>query len=137
MASQDITNRIKILIARKFGSHGGGGDTILTGNIIDTLEFESIDFAIQTSAVQSGTSAQLVLVDGDEANLSDEASIDAAFLIGTEAETLIDTADTTKTIGYVGHKRFVRADISVISGGNAIDVGSFVILGNAHREPVN
>lgn len=93
-------------------------DTTTVGAIIDTKNYESMTFLLNSGVVTDGAYAILV-EDGDDSGLSDAAAVDDEFLIGTEANAAFALTDdgVSKTLGYNGHKRFVR--LSIVSTSTA------------------
>lgn len=85
----------------------GNGTT--TGEIIDTQGFHSHEFVFASGAITDG-SFTLTVFEGDAANMSDEAAVVAADLLGTVAAASFAATDdnVTKKIGYVGTKRYIR-----------------------------
>ena len=106
-------------------------DTATVTAIIDRKNYESLTFAIQSGVVQDGAYA-ILIEDGDDSALSDNAAVVDAELIGTEANAAFALTDdgVTKTIGYIGHKRYVRMTItsSATTNGGLFSVAA--ILGN-------
>ena len=96
-------------------------DTTTNGVIIDTAGYESILFIIQSGTITDGTYTSLIQ-EGDDSGLSDAASVADADLTNTEASIAFAATDdnTSKSIAYVGDKRYVRLNIvsaSTSSGG--------------------
>ena len=96
-------------------------DTTTNGVIIDTAGYESILFVIQSGTITDGTYTSLIQ-EGDDSGLSDAASVADADLTNTEASIAFAATDdnTSKSIAYVGDKRYVRLNIvsaSTSSGG--------------------
>jgi len=138
MATRDSKSGLKAEAGHNFSTHGGGGDTIANGEILDVLGFESLVFILWTAAVGANTSVQILLEDSDTGSFSgEEEEVSDDFLIGTEADTFIDTANTITILGYVGKKQFVRASLNVLSGGNTIDTGILASFRNAIVQPVS
>jgi hypothetical protein len=108
--------------------------TTTVGSSIDTKGFESLTLFVELGARTDGTFLPLVQDSDDDINF---ANVDDQFLIGTEAEAQINTANTIKTIGYVGKKRYVKLSIvstAVTSGGATVSATG--ILANANVKPV-
>lgn len=99
------------------------------GEIIDSVEFNSLTFAINIGAVTAQTT--LTLLEGDESDMSDAAAVAADDIIGEL--TTIETTDATSTkwLGYIGKKRYVQ--LSVVSGDATI--GAVAIKGHAVSVP--
>ena len=56
------------------------------------------------------------LMEGDESDLSDEAAVADADLLGSEPTLLEATDNEVKTFGYVGSKRYLRVDTTAGTG---------------------
>ncbi len=110
-------------------------DTTTAGAIIDTQDFESLEYYILSSTIVLGTFTPL-LEESDDSGMAGSNVIDSDFLLGTIANatfTLTDD-DTVKRIGTVGKKRFVR--LSLVSTGTADGViGALAVLGHARTQP--
>ena len=103
------------------------------GNSIDLIGFEACTFVVELGARTDGTFLPLVQDSDDNSSFADVID---QFLIGTEAEAQINTANTIKTIGYVGKKRYVKLSLvstSVTSGATA---SATAILGHSAANPV-
>lgn len=91
-------------------------NTPIVSQIIDTAGFEKMCFALNIGANTDTNATFAVLVEhGDAANLSDAAAVPDAQLTGTEAAASFTAADddnSTRKIGYVGSKRYVRLTIT-------------------------
>lgn len=132
MSSKDLKNDISALVA--LDTQAISSDTTTAGNIIDTAGFESATFVLQAGAVSAGD-VQALIEDGDDSGLSDAAAVADDFLIGTEADTNISTANGIARIGYVGKKRYIR--LSAVTDNTAnLTVGSAVVLGSARHNKV-
>jgi hypothetical protein len=105
-------------------------DTAIVSNIIDTQGYNSLTLCLHTHALTDADATATVLVeDGDVSNLSDNAAVADAQLLGTEAGcalTFADDAIVTK-IGYRGTKRYVS--VTVTPSGNG--AGNWAMSGVA------
>lgn len=115
-------------------------DTALVSQIVDTAGYNSTEFVILTGGLTDTNATFTVLVeDGDVANLSDNAAVDDAYLLGTEALASFTFAadDSVKKIGYIGAKRYVRVTITP-SGNNSGDanIAGVWVQGGANKQPV-
>lgn len=109
-------------------------DTTTVGNIIDTKDFEGLEFYAFLGDWTDGAFA-LILEDGDDSGLSDAATVSADNTIGVAASLGADNALTR--IGYGGKKRFVRASIVSTSTSSGSDgVGAVAVLGIPKSVPV-
>jgi len=107
--------------------------TTTAGSSIDTKGFESLTLFVELGARTDGTFLPLVQDSDDDINFVDVAD---QFLIGTEAEAQINTANTIKTIGYVGKKRYVKLSIVSTAITSGATVSATAVLANASKRPV-
>lgn len=114
-------------------------NTAIVSAIIDRKGFESLELVIVTGANTDANATFAVLVeDGDNSALSDNAAVADTQLLGTEAVagfTFSDDGECRK-IGYVGDKRYVR--VTVTPSGNDsgnIFLAGVAVLGNAGSSP--
>lgn len=114
-------------------------NTAIVSAIIDRKGFESLELGIITGTNTDANATFAVLVeDGDNSGLSDNAAVDDSELLGTEALAGFTFADDVecRKIGYVGHKRYVR--VTVTPSGNDsgnIFISGIAILGNPNLGP--
>ncbi len=107
--------------------------TTTAGEIIDTLNFNICEFIVQTGTITTGTSYTVTLEEGDDSGLSDAAAVSAEETLGS-AVFIITDDDTTKRIGYIGKKRYVR--MSIVSVGTVSGVmGAAVLLAGGMHNP--
>ena len=78
-----------------------------TGQTIDVTEYGSLEFIFLAGAITDGTFT-VTMYEGDAANMSDEAAVADADLLGTEPTFATGDANTVKRVGYKGSKRYVR-----------------------------
>ncbi len=106
-------------------------DTTTNGVIIDTAGFESILFVIQSGTLADGTYTPLIQ-EGDDSGLSDAASVSDADLTNTEASVAFAATDdnTSKSIAYVGDKRYVRLNIVSASTSSGGTLSAVAVKGN-------
>jgi hypothetical protein len=105
-------------------------NTAIVSAIIDTRDYGSCELVLITGANTDANATFAVLVeDGDNSGLSDNAAVSDDYLLGTEALASFTFADDgeTRKIGYVGPKRYVR--MTVTPSGN--DSGNIFIAGVA------
>jgi hypothetical protein len=105
-------------------------NTAIVSAIIDTLGYESCELVLVTGTNTDVNVTFTVLVeDGDNSALSDNAAVADAELLGTEALAGFTFADDIecRKIGYVGIKRYVR--MTVTPSGN--DSGNIFLAGVA------
>lgn len=95
-------------------------NTPIVSQIIDTANFNSTEFVIMTGNDTDADATFTVLVeDGNDSGLSDNATVAAGFLLGTVAQASYTFADdnVTRKIGYIGPKRYVRVTITPANNG--------------------
>lgn len=92
-------------------------NTAYVSEIIDTANFEQTEFIGLFGAIADADVTFTVLVeDGDNAALSDNAEVADAYLKGVEAMSLrYDSDNKTFKIGYTGPKRYVRVTVTPAS----------------------
>lgn len=138
MASRDLHNNVHTvpLIAPVAARTD---NTAIVSAIIDTAGYESCELVIITGTNTDTNATFAVLVeDGDNSGLSDNAAVDDKFLLGTEALAGFTFADDVETrkVGYVGPKRYVR--VTVTPSGNDsgnIFLAGVAVLGHPHNAP--
>jgi len=137
-ALREVHRTLKMSVGIEPQALNGTND--LVGEIIDTIEFDSLEFVLLTDAIAVGDlDAQLKLEEGDDAGLSDASDVtDTDDLAGLPADTAIDETDdkVTKKIGYLGNKRFVRATLVVSTNAGTDVMSCLAIQGHAHAAPV-
>lgn len=132
-SSVDIHNETTPAVA--FKTEAIATDTTTAGEIIDTQGFAAIEFIMQSGTLTTGTYTPLI-EEGDDSALSDAAAVADDFLTNTEASAAfaVTDDDTVKSIGYVGHKRYVR--LSIVSAASAAGTMSAVcVKGAQFRKP--
>ena len=115
-----------------------GDNAAQVGETIDLQGFGSCELVIATGALADADATFAVLVEhGEEADMSDAAAVADHDLLGTEADAGFDQDDddTTRKIGYVGGKRYVRLTITPTGNGAAALLSAVALLGHAHTEP--
>lgn len=114
-------------------------NTAIVSSIIDIRGYDSLMFAISIGTNTDANATFTVLVeDGDASNLSDNAAVADADLVGTEALASYQYDDDTETrkIGYRGSKRYVRLTITPAGNDSGnIFVAAVAILGKPHLAP--
>jgi hypothetical protein len=105
----------------------GTNNTAIVSQIVDTAGFGSCEFLILLGANTDADATFTVLVeDGDNSALSDNAAVDDVHLLGVEAMALqFDTDNKVAKIGYKGPKRYVRVTITPANN----DSGNIYICG--------
>ena len=130
---RDLHSRTKGVIA--FAPVDLASDTTTAGAIIDRDGFEALEILVFSGVLTDGA-YELVIEDGDVANLSDAAVVASTFLLGVFTDLALTDDATIERIGYIGHKRYVR--ISVITTGTTTSgfLAGAALLGSAKHAPV-
>lgn len=112
-------------------------NTAYVSQILDTQNFDSALFVGQFGAIADADCTFTVLVeDGNASNLSDNAAVADANLIGVEAMSLqFDSDNKTFKIGYRGDKRYVRVTITPAGNTGNIFLAGVWIQGHARTVP--
>jgi len=113
-------------------------NTPFVSAIIDLSGFGGVMFAIQTGSLADADATFAALVEhGDAANLSDAAAVPDPQLTGTEAAAGFTFAhdNSTRKIGYVGAKRYVRLTITPANNAGNAFVSAQAILANPRYWP--
>lgn len=131
MASYEQKTSLKALKALNIASIAT--NTTTAGSSIDTKGFESLTLFFELGDRADGTFLPLVQDSDDNSTFADVID---QFLIGTEAEALLNTANTVKSIGYVGKKRYVKASIVSSAVASGATASATAILANAAKRPV-
>lgn len=133
---KDLKSNVKALRAISPAAILAGNGT-LTSEIIDTKDFGSLLFAIMSGVLTDGTYT-CDLYEGDESNMSDEAAVVAADMIGqVPAFTFAATEDNTvKKVGYIGSKRYVRLKIVQSGATTGGYINAVAIQGHPKSAPV-
>ena len=124
----DLHNNIKCTTA--FAPKAAVTDnTAQVSTIVDTNGFLATELVgVLGTNADSDMTYTVLVEDGDNSALSDNAAVDDAYLLGVEAMGL-DFADdgVTFKIGYKGPKRYVRVTITPANNtGNVFLAGAWV-----------
>src|SRR4051812_30786075 len=105
---RDLMNSVHV--KRAISPVSVSDNTAQVSQIIDTLGYGSLMFAIAIGSVADADATFAVLLEeGNAANLSDAAAVADADLLGTEAlaSFQFDDDNEVRNLGYVGSKRYV------------------------------
>jgi hypothetical protein len=136
MASKDLHNNIDV--KRAISPVSESGNTPLVSEILDMRGYESAVLVIATGSIADADATFTVLIeDGDNSALSDNAAVADTFLLGTEAQASFTFSDDNKLrkIGYVGGKRYLRATITPANNASAALIAAYWMLGHARTAP--
>jgi len=141
MAYRDLHNNVDIVAVIPPITVGTTG-TGRTGRVIDTRGYDAVELAINYVAITATAATFTVTVlEGDVTGTM--TSVANGDLLGTEsaaglaAAVRVDgsTENVSKRIGYIGSKRYLRADVeSTATAGTPISVNA--VLTRAARAPV-
>lgn len=137
--TQDLHDNIKCSRALSPVS-GAASDAAQVSEIIDTADFDSLEFVIALGSLADADATFTVLVeDGDASNLSDNAAVADAQLVGTEAGASFIFSDdnAVRKIGYLGSKRYVRMTITPANNTGAWLIAVVAIQGGARKAPIS
>lgn len=118
----------------------GTDNTPIVSSIIDTRGYNSCTLVLETGVNTDADATFSVLVeDGEAANLSDKATVDAKFLVGTLAQagfTAANDDNKCRKIGYVGSKRYVRVTVTPAANDSGnIFLAGMAVLGHPANAP--
>jgi hypothetical protein len=118
----------------------GTNNTAYVSQIVDTAGYDSVEFVLAIGANTDADATFTVLVeDGNNSALSDNAAVADDYLLGTEALASFDYSDDNEVrkIGYIGTKRYVRVTVTPASNdsGNIYMAGVW-LLGHPKVAPV-
>lgn len=131
----DLHNNVTQKVA--LNSAAISSNTTTDGAIIDLQGYNACEFVIQSATLTDGTYTPLI-EEGNDAGLSDAATVSTANTFGTiAAATFVSTDDNVaKRIGYrVGSFRYVRLSLvttGVTTGGT---IGAVAVLGTPNEAP--
>ncbi|NIS52141.1 hypothetical protein GWN42_14040 [candidate division KSB1 bacterium] len=129
----DLYNNVKAVNA--LNHQGPLTNGTVAGVIIDTKDFESIVFVIQSATITDGTHT-VKLEDGDDSGLSDAADVPAADLLGALPAFLAADDNAVKRVGCVTKKRYVRLSIVTTGATTGGSLGATAVQGHPHSMPV-
>lgn len=133
---RDLFNNLDI--RRLIDPERGTDNTAVVSQIIDLANRGSCLFALAIGTIADADATFTVLVeDGDDSALSDNAAVADAFLIGTESGASFTFAndDEVRKIGYIGPKRYVRVTVTPADNTGNFDLAGVAILGHARKPP--
>ncbi|MBN9241907.1 MAG: hypothetical protein J0I98_03855 [Mesorhizobium sp.] len=103
------------------------------GITVDTKGFSSVAFVVNTGAIVSDGDFGVAVFESDESSANFGAA-DAAVVDSNAPATLV--ASSTYKVGYSGHKRYVRLQLTK-AGGTSIACGAVAVLSDAQKRPVS
>jgi hypothetical protein len=134
MASKDLHNNLKLTPAiNPAAAITANGTT--TSATIDTQGFASLEFSCHSGAITDGTFTGTVY-EGDASNMSDEAAVDAADLLGSAPAFAASDDNVVKKVGYRGSKRYVRIKFVQAGATSGGFLAATAVQGHARNAPV-
>lgn len=133
---RDLASNLKFSLAEPPVAAVTNNDPFVS-TILDTAGFGSAVFVGIFGALADADATFTVLVeDGDNSSLTDNAAVDDAYLVGVEAMGL-DFADDNSVfkIGYVGPKRYVRVTITPANNTGNIFFAGVWVQGHPRSKP--
>jgi hypothetical protein len=113
-------------------------NTPIVSQIIDLSGYQQAMFAINIGSLVDADATFTTLVEhGDVSNLSDAAAVPDSQLTGSEAAASFTFAadNTTRKIGYVGPKRYLRLTITPANNTGDAFIDAVAILGESRYWP--
>ncbi|WP_084963745.1 hypothetical protein [Thermoactinospora rubra] len=109
----------------------------VSGTGVDRAQFGNMANAVMivavAGAITDGTHAVNVQESDDNSTWADAP---ASALLGTEPSFTSANANSTADVGYIGTKRYVRAQVVTTGATTGGAVGAVVILGDPRNAPV-
>lgn len=140
---QDLHNNIKC--SRGISPVVVTDNTAQVSQIADKDGFDSLEAVIDLGTLSDADVAVTVLVeDGNASDLSDNAAVDDAYLLGIEgvgatptgASFRYDSDNKVTKIGYIGPKRYVRVTITPANNTGNIPLAMTWIQGHPRKAPL-
>jgi len=114
-------------------------NTAIVSGILDRQGFESLTFLLHYGALFAGSSFAVTLEHGNDPALADTAAPATTDLIGTLANAggtqAGGLANTTRKIGYIGNKRYLRITITPSANGATSFVACQILKGHPNVAP--
>ena len=135
MPAYDSTTKqkVSISIGPTAGKQIQVGPTV--GAIIDTKDFESLDWIVQAGTITTGDFT-IVLEESDAANMSGSNVLADAERIGDLTQFLVGDDDEIAHVGSIGKKRFQR--LSLLGADTPLgDLSAVAVQGHARKAPTS
>lgn len=132
----DLHNRIDV--KRAISPVSVADNTAQVSQIIDRAGFMSVEFLILLGSIADADATFAVtLEEGDAANLSDAAAVNAADIIGTLALAgfQFDSDNACRKVGYKGKKRYLRLTITPTNNASAALLAACAVLAGGASGP--
>lgn len=111
-------------------------NTAQVGTSTDILGFNAVTFVIAIGSVADADATFAVTMDESSDN-SSWSAVPSKYLVGTLADAGFTFAsdNSTRKIGYSGHKRYVRLTITPTANASAAVFSAVALLGDANVHP--
>lgn len=113
--------------------------TAMVSGIIDTAGYDGLTFVIVTGALAGATGTYAVTMEhGNDSALADTAVPAASDLVGsgtTGASFAVANVNSTRKVGYIGSKRYVRLTITPSGSNTGMFAAAIAIKGLPHVAP--
>lgn len=112
-------------------------NTAFVSDILDTAGFDTNEFVgIFGTNADSDVSFTVLVEDGDNSALNDNAAVDDAYLLGVEAMGLNHASDGKAfKIGYKGRKRYLRITITPANNTGNVFLAAVWLQAHARKGP--
>ncbi len=114
-------------------------NTPFVSTILDTANFAVNEFILAMGEIADADATFVVLMeDGNDSALSDNAAVADGALIGTEllAAPLFSDDNTTKKLGYRGAKRYIRVTITPSANTGDLFLAAIWAQSGARKAPL-
>jgi hypothetical protein len=119
----------------------GTNNTAYVSEILDTANFADNELAIMIGAnTDTNATFTVLLEEGDDAALSDNAAVADVNMLGTEVLASFDYGDDNETrkLGYIGTKRYIRATITPAGNDSGnIYIAAVWVQSGARKAPIS
>lgn len=114
------------------------GNTAIKGLAVDRQGFDSVEFVATLGTITTaGTTYTVEVQESDTTTDGDFTAVADIDLLGTEAAaSFVDSeVNTSKKIGYIGVKRYVRVKVTPAGNTGASTFAAVAVLGNPASVP--
>lgn len=109
-------------------------NTVTIGEIVDTATLESVEI-VMIGGIRTDGEYELILKEGNDPGLSDSQLVTDEFIIGKLSDMVIVASNHISSIGYIGHKRFILAEIRSINTTTGIGGLTLAVIANSPHHP--
>ena len=134
---KDLHNNIKV-VPMIYPVDHGTGNTATVSQIVDMQDAQATEIVGLLGSLADADATFAVLIeDGNDSALADNAEVAAANLLGTEAGAsfIFSSDNMVFKVGYVGPKRYLRVTITPANNTGAALIGVCAILTTNRGNP--